>query len=114
MDAVDFYPHQCLVQRSTGRVDNNGDEIFDIVYQGYGGLQYSSGSGHTSLQGGIVYYNSPLLVIPDSSISAQPDDFVTVTDENGRKYRFTVNQSESIHDVEIGGCNLWLKKGDSL
>ncbi len=113
MDVVNFYPHQCLVRRSTGQVDDNGDEVFSVVYEGEGGLQYSSGSGHTSLQGG-VYYNSPLLVIPDATIIAQTDDRVDVVDENGREYRFTVNQAEAIHDTEIGGCNLWLKKGDSL
>ena len=114
MDAVNFYNHHALVRRSLGTVDPiTGDENFEIVYEGEGGLQYSSSSGHTSLQGG-VYYNAPLLVIPDATIIAQTDDRVDVTDENGREYRFTVNQAESIHDAEIGGCNLWLKKGDSL
>lgn len=114
MDAVKFYPHHAVIRRSTGQVDSvTGDELFDVLYDGVGGLQYSSSSGHTSLQGG-VYYNAPLLVIPDATIIAQTDDRVDVTDENSREYRFTVNQAESIHDAEIGGCNLWLKKGDSL
>jgi RecA-family ATPase len=112
MQRVNFYPHTCKIERSTGTTDENGKEVFLPLYEGECGLQTTYASGQTSLQGG-VYFGAPLLVIPDTKTQFFTNDSVMVTDENGRMNRFTVLQAEEIHDAELGGTNIWLKKGDS-
>lgn len=109
VEATNFYPHTCVIRRSTGTVDENANEVFEPIYEGICGLQ-RGGNGNTFLQGG-QFYDAPLIIIPDSSITVLTNDEVLVTDENGRDMRFTAEQSESVHDAEIGGCTVWLKTG---
>lgn len=108
-----FYPHTCVIRRSTGQTDMLGNEGFDDVYKGICGLQ-RGGSGNTSLQGGRQYLDSPFIIIPESTIIVLTNDEVLVVDENGREMRFTATQSESFHDEDLKGTNIWLKVGDTI
>ena len=111
MEATNFYPHTCVIRRSTGTVDADAKEVFDTIYEGECGLQ-RGGNGNTFLQGG-QFLDAPLIIVPDASITVLTNDEVLVTDENGREMRFTAEQSESVQDAEIGGCTVWLKTGDT-
>lgn len=112
MEATKFYPHTCTIQRASADLDENGNEIFIPIYEGECGLQ-RGGNGNTFLQGG-QFFDSPLIIIPDASVIVLTNDYVVVTDENGRIMRFTAEQAESVHDAEIGGCTIWLKTGDTI
>lgn len=111
MEAVNFYPHKCTITRSTGTTDELGNEIFETLYDGSACLQ--RGGAMTVLGGGMVYYDQPLVVIPKSLVDARVNDNAIVVDELSRIYRYVVEQAEPIQDDEIGGCNVWMKKGDS-
>lgn len=109
MDATNFYPHTCIIQRETG-IDAVGDVEFEDIYSGECGLQ-RSGSG-TTWQGNYLQ-DSPLIIIPAYDIVFKQDDLVTVTDENGRVMKFTIKQYESVHDDVLFGSTIWLKDGVS-
>ena len=109
-----FYPHSCLIRRTTGNVDPiTHEELFDVLYAGKCGLQYSS-NGNTSLQG-YTYQTFPSIIIPETKQLFVTNDEVVVTTENGRVQTFTVETAE-VCDLEgldkLSGTTLWLKLGE--
>ena len=105
-----FYPDTCEIKRSTGNTDDDGNEIFDIIYSGSCGVQYGA-SGNASLQG-MSYQTSPTLIIPDDNVSFQTNDTVVVIDAFASILIFTVEHFESIHyPEELIGTTIWLKHG---
>lgn len=104
-----FYPHTCEIKRSTGATNSDGDELFEMIYNGRCGLQYHS-NGDTSYQG-YSYQTFPNLILPEHNILFEINDLVEVYTQNGRKQEFTVENFESTHDEELSGTTIWLKYG---
>lgn len=112
MGFLEFYPQTCVIKRTTGETDDLGNEIFISVFEGNCGLQ-RGGGGNTFLQGGR-YLDAPLIIIEPSDIVFAINDEVIVTDENGRRMRFTIEQYEPVKDDDLSGTTIWLKTGDTL
>ena len=109
-----FYPHRCVIRRSTGAVDPvTKKERFEDLYEGECGLQNGSNGG-TSMQG-LTYKTFPTLIIPATTIRFATNDEVVVSTENGRVQRFTVEEAE-VCDIAglkvLHGTTLWLKLGE--
>lgn len=107
-----FYQHTGTVKRSTAKTDDNGDELFDLIYDGICGLQIDS-SGDTAIEGGI-YQKSPTVILPAIDIIFKTGDFVSVTVENAQTFDYTVKSHRIITEEGISGTTLWLKKGTNV
>lgn len=101
------YPDMCVISRSVGDTDVNGDEMLTELYAGVCEIQYG-GSGNTSMQVSN-YQSSPTLFIPTCSVDFEINDKVVVTSLNGRVSKYTIGQFESLSDFE-DTC-IWLKSG---
>lgn len=105
-----FYPHKCVVSRSTGDTDDEGDWIITELYNGICGLQIGV-NGDSTLQGDI-YQRQPTLIIPILNIEFKIGDLVIVDLPQSIKEAYTVKSVK----IEIGegveGTTLWLKKGN--
>lgn len=107
-----FYPYDCVISRSTEGQDENGDEIFDIIYDGECGVQVGT-NGDVALQGDI-YQRSPCLIIPVTDITFMINDKIVATVENNHKLEYTVKSPRIITEEGIEGTTLWLKKGTDV
>lgn len=103
-----FYPNTCVIKRSTGATDEEGNELFDTIYSGKCGLQYG-GNGNVYYQG-MSYQTSPLIIIPDIR-DFLTNDRVEVVDSMGIKTFFTVEIPEGVYNDFVGGTTIWLKNG---
>lgn len=103
-----FYPNTCVIRRTTGQTDEDGNEIFDIIYSGKCGLQYG-GNGNVYYQG-MSYQTSPLIIIPPV-IKVLTNDSVEVVDSMGITTLFTVEIPEGVVNDVVGGTTIWLKNG---
>ena len=108
MVELDFYPHTCVIKRSTG-VPNptTGAEVFTSVHSGECCLQVSN-SGDTKLTG-LQYKSSPVLMLPITNGVFQINDRVEVTLANTRVIKGTVENFEVFLDEDLEGTALWLK-----
>lgn len=104
-----FYPHTCKILRSLSATNQQGDELFHLIYSGICGLQYHS-NGDTSLNG-YSYQTFPNLIIPEHNILFQINDLVKVFTENNRLQEFTIENFESTNEQIISGTTIWLKYG---
>ncbi len=111
MVSFDFYPDYCTISKGIGgTTDENGDEVFNVIYSGECNVQFSSG-GNTSLKG-ETYQSTPTLIVPAILSLFSINDNVVVTTRNGRKIESTIEQFETIDDSEVGGTTIWLKQGN--
>lgn len=105
------YPDLCVISRFTGDTDDNGDEILTELYNGNCEIQYGVSGGnslHTD-----NYQSKTTLFIPVNDILFAVNDKVVVTSLNGRITEATIEQFESISDVELemNDTCIWLKGG---
>lgn len=104
------YPDKCVIGRSEGEVDENGDEIMTERYNGECLLQIS---GQTRYDG-FQFEHEPVLFIPINDIMFDVNDEVVVTTWNGRKMTYTIKDWEAIQDSDFEELNdtcIWLKDG---
>ena len=101
------YPDTCIISRTTGETNDNGDETFSQIFAGVCEIQYG---GSTNRQGGGgVAQSSPMLFIPVSSLQLELNDKVEVSSINNRKSRYTIGQFEC--SLEFDDTCIWLKGG---
>lgn len=105
------YPDSCIISRTSGTTDINGDEVFSELYNGPCEIQYG-GSGGTSLHASN-YQSETILFIPINSVLFKINDKVVVIGINGRDSEFTIKQFESLKDIspELNDTCIWLKGG---
>lgn len=101
------YPDTCVISRSAGDTDENGDEILTPIHSGVCEIQYG-GNGNTSMYVSN-YQSSPILFVPVSNVSFEINDKVVVTSLNNRKTEYTIGQFESLSD--FNDTCIWLKGG---
>ena len=104
-----FYPHICVIKRSSGTSDILGDEIFNTIYEGVGGLQI--GVNGDSRLNGTIYQRVPTLIIPVTNIKFVINDYVIVKLPNGIQENYTVRSAKIELGEGVEGTTLWLKKG---
>ena len=107
----DFYPDTCIISNGAGgTTDEFGNEIFNTIYSGKCNIQFSSG-GNTSLKGD-TYQSTPTLIVPTITTVFSINDNVVVTTRNGRVINGSIEQHETIDDVDVEGTTIWLKQGN--
>jgi len=104
-----FYPHTCVIYRSSGLVNENGEEIMDGIQYGICGYDNNEG-GNTTFQG-IEWKTTPTLSLPDTDILFKINDHVIVNLENGRIIEASVKQIEVQLEEGMEGTTLWLTGG---
>lgn len=102
-----FYPHNCIVKRATGKVDENYQELFDIIYSGECGYQPSNNAYNAA---GVAIFNSPNVILPINSAIFIPDDIIEITVEKNRIIYSKVESFEDVSGDIIGGTTLWLRQ----
>ena len=105
------YPDMCIISRTSGLTDVNGNEVFVELYNGCGEIQYG-GSGGNSLHASN-YQSETIMFVPVDGILFKINDKVVVVSKNGRNSDFTIKQFESIEDdnAELNDTCIWLKGG---
>ena len=105
-----FYPHTCVVYRSQGEVDDQGNEILTGIYYGDCAYEFNS-NGSTRLQG-LTFQADSFLLIPATDVLFQINDMVIVETENGRTIVATIEQFETVTEIGIEGSTIWLKQAE--
>lgn len=106
---IEFYD-SCLIRRSAGDTDDEGNEIFTDLYSGECLLQLDGNSRYN----GYYFEHEPILFIPVNNVMLEVNDFIEVTTFNGRKLNYLVKNWEAIKDDEFEELNdtcIWLKDG---
>lgn len=109
---MDYYD-SVVIERFTGEIDSNGEEVRDLIYSGEALLQLTSSSRHDGYQ----FEHEPLLFIPVNDILFKINDTVAVTTLNGRVIEYTLLNYESIKDndyPELNDTCIWLKDGKDV
>ena len=115
MDASIEYYDDVVIERYTGRVDDDGNEIRVPIYEGKGLLQISTMSSNR--YDGFEFEHEPLVFIPVNDRLFRVNDTVIVTTLNGRTLEYTINNYESIKDdvyEELNDTCIWLKDGKEV
>lgn len=107
-----FYPHHAIVKRGLNDTDDDGNEMFEVLYDGMAGLQIGV-NGDETIQGGI-YQKVPTLIIPVTDTIFLTNDHVVTTTANGEQNEFTVRSAKTYEWDDVKGTTLWLKKGTGL
>lgn len=107
------YVDSVVISRGlSGEVDENGDEILDVIYEGKCLFEISNGAGFR--YDGFQFEIEPMLFVPVNDIVFRTNDKVVVTTFNGKVMDFTVKYSEAIADKDFEEMNdtcIWLKDG---
>ena len=97
-----------MIYRSSGLVNENGEEIMDGIQYGICGYDNNEG-GNTTFQG-IEWKTTPTLSLPDTDILFKINDHVIVNLENGRIIEASVKANRSPtgrrngrHDTLVNG-----------
>lgn len=109
---IEYYD-TCVIGRSQGETDDNGDEILTSVYYGECLLELDTRSASTRYDG-FQFEHEPVLFIPVNNVMLKINDEVRVETFNGRKLTYTVKNWEAIKDDEFEELNdicIWLKDG---
>lgn len=109
------YYDKVVIERFSGSLDENGEEVSDLIYNGEGLLQISTMS--SSRHDGYQFEHEPLVFIPVNNILFRVNDTVTVTTINNRVLSYTLLNYESIKDddyEELNDTCIWLKDGKEI
>lgn len=102
-----FFPYKCSVYRNTEEIDEYGDIISKRVYYGYCDVQW--GGSKTALMDGINYQSKPTIIINSQDIRFKINDIIKVQMECGRNITCSIENFETIKDLDIGGTICWVK-----
>lgn len=114
VDEIKYYD-SCEISRYTGEVDENGDEIRTLIYEGDAQLQVAYATSNR--YDGFAFEHEPLLFIPSNTAKLKTNDYVKVVTINGRTLEYTVQNYEPIkHDwyAELNNTCIWLKDGKEI
>ena len=105
-----FYPHFCVIYRSSNSTDANGDEVFGGLFYGICGFDFG-GDGNTQLKGSF-WQSSPTVIIPDTNVLFQNGDKVIITLDENRVIKASVKQFEIQKENNLSGTTIWLKEAE--
>lgn len=111
---IDYYD-ECVISRYSGEVDENGDEIRTLVYEGSAQLQVSNATSNRF--DGFNFEHEPLLFIPVNNVHIMTNDYVRVKTFYERELEYTVQSYEPIENKrykELNNTCIWLKDGKEL
>lgn len=109
---IEYYD-TCVIKRTTGETDENGDEVFNPVYSG-GCLLEMDVNARANRYDGFQFEHEPTLFIPVNNLIFKIGDKVIVETLNGRLLDYTIKNWEAIKDGEFEELNdicIWLKDG---
>lgn len=104
------YGDKCVISRSTGNVDVNGNEVFTQLYAGECLLQIKGSVRYDGFQ----FEQEPLMFIPVNNVLFKTNDKVEVETYFGRKMKYTIGDWEAIKDDDFEELNdtcIWLLDG---
>ena len=102
-----FFPYKCMVFRDTDEYDENGDIVQVLIYSGCCDVQW--GGSKTALMGGIDYQSKPTIIIDSQSTRFRISDIIKVQMEYKRNITCSIENFETIKDLDIGGTICWVK-----
>lgn len=102
-----FYPHQCVITRTTGETTEFGAEIFSPVYSGSSCYQPSKTTYNPS---GVSVVTQPKLMISDFEAKININDRVEVLIENNIVVTGFVDSYYIVTELGLEGITLNLKQ----
>lgn len=110
VDLDSFYKDSCVIKRTKGTVDAQGNEEFDSVLSCPCSLQIGNTGGSVFKES--VWRFGSLVIMPYTEVSLRVNDSITITSSSGRVVSSTVENYDSFDWSGLQGTVVWLKQGE--
>ena len=107
----DFFKDTCVIKRSKGTTDSNGQELFDSVLSSVCTLQIG-GTGETSFKATNYKFGSTV-IMPYTTVLLATNDTIVITTSTGRVVSSTIENYDSFNWLKLSGTVIWLKQSEN-
>ncbi len=105
---LDFFPYDCEVLRPSGEYNEYDEPITTSIFVGKCDVQWDNSK--TTLAGEIEYQSNPVLFIDSQDILLKINDIIKVQLANNRNVTCTIENFNTVKDLDIGGTQVWVKE----